>query len=164
MVLCCRLFSFFLPVKSFPGVRRMDADHTPAAAQKGITTVHGSAFECRLSSETCSLLYLNPPYDSELGPHSNKRMELVFLEHCYRWVTSEGVLVFVIPTTALDPCARLLASQFDRLSVFRSNTQNQCGSSRWSYSVSERSRIYVEIRKGGDVLVRLATGRVTSLP
>jgi hypothetical protein len=62
---------------------------------------------------------LNPPYDSELGPHSNQRMELVFLDHCYRWVMTEGVLVFVIPTTALGPCARLLASQFDRLSVFR---------------------------------------------
>ena len=70
-------------------------------------------------AETCSLLYLNPPYDSEFGPHSNKRMELVFLEHCYRWVTSEGVLVFVVPAPAVGTCARLLASQFDRISVFR---------------------------------------------
>lgn len=46
-------------------------------------------------------------------------MELVFLEHCFRWVITEGVLVFVIPVTALGPCARLLASQFERLSVFR---------------------------------------------
>ena len=70
-------------------------------------------------AETCSLLYLNPPYDTEFGPHSNKRMELVFLEHCYRWVTSEGVLVFVVPAPAVGTCARLLASQFDRLCVFR---------------------------------------------
>ena len=97
----------------------LDADRAAAAAQEGIATVHGSAFECRVQSETCSLLYLNPPYDSELGLHSNQRMELVFLDHCYRWVTTEGVLVFVIPTTALSPCARLLASQFDGVSVFR---------------------------------------------
>jgi hypothetical protein len=70
-------------------------------------------------AETCSLLYLNPPYDSEFGPHSNKRMELVFLEHCYRWVTSEGVLVFVVPAPAVGTCARLLAAQFERISVFR---------------------------------------------
>src|SRR5271157_2029136 len=70
----------------------LDADRAAAAGATGITTVHGSAFECRILAETCSLLYLNPPYDSEFGPHSNKRMELVFLEHCYRWVTSEGVL------------------------------------------------------------------------
>ena len=59
----------------------LDADRDAAAAEKGIATVHGSAFECRVLAETCSLLYLNPPYDSEFGPHSNKRMELVFLEH-----------------------------------------------------------------------------------
>ena len=97
----------------------LDADRAAAAVRNGISTVHGSAFECRVQSETCSLLYLNPPYDSELGPHSNQRMELVFLDHCYRWLMTEGVLVFVIPTTALGPCARLLASQFERLSVLR---------------------------------------------
>ncbi|HZD31168.1 MAG TPA: DUF6094 domain-containing protein, partial [Candidatus Angelobacter sp.] len=97
----------------------LDAYRAGAAAQKGIATVHGSAFECRVLAETCSLLYLNPPYDSEFGPHSNKRMELVFLEHCYRWVISEGVLVFVVPAPVVGTCARLLASQFDRLSVFR---------------------------------------------
>jgi len=65
------------------------------------------------------LLYLNPPYDTELGPHHNRRMELVFLEHCYRWVKTDGVLVFVIPVAALNSCARLLASQFDRVKLFR---------------------------------------------
>ena len=72
-----------------------------------------------MPAESCSLLYLNPPYDSEFGPHSNKRMELVFLEHCYRWVISEGVLVFVVPAPAVGTCARLLAAQFNPLSVFR---------------------------------------------
>jgi hypothetical protein len=55
----------------------LDADRAAAAADKGIAIVHGSAFECRVLAETCSLLYLNPPYDSEFGPHSNKRMELL---------------------------------------------------------------------------------------
>src|SRR5271166_4724638 len=83
----------------------LDADRATAAAENGIAAVHGSAFECRVLAETCSLLYLNPPYDTEFGPHSNKRMELVFLEHCYRWVTSEGVLVFVVPAPAVGTCA-----------------------------------------------------------
>jgi hypothetical protein len=97
----------------------LDADRAAACAQSGIATVYGSTFECRVPAETCSLLYLNPPYESELGPHSNQRMELVFLEHCFRWVMTEGVLVFVIPVTVLGACARLLASQFERISVFR---------------------------------------------
>jgi hypothetical protein len=97
----------------------LDADRAAAATEMGIAAVHGSAFECRVSAETCSLLYLNPPYDNEFGPHSNKRMELMFLEHCYRWVTSEGMLVFVVPAPAVGTCASLLASQFDRICVFR---------------------------------------------
>lgn len=97
----------------------LDADRADVALEKGIATVHGSAFECRVPAESCSLLYLNPPYDTELGPHSNDRMELVFLEHCFRWVVSHGVLVFVIPVTALGRCARLLAAQFERIAVFR---------------------------------------------
>ena len=97
----------------------LDADRAASCAAKRIATVHGSAFECRVAAESCSLLYLNPPYDCELGPHSNQRMELVFLEHCYRWVMTDGMLVFVVPSTALAPCARLLTSQFDRITVWR---------------------------------------------
>ena len=97
----------------------LDADRAASCTAKGIPTVHGSAFECRIPAESCSLLYLNPPYDTELGPHSNQRMESVFLEHCYRWVRTDGVLVFVVPSLALAPCARLLASQFDHVTVWR---------------------------------------------
>ena len=97
----------------------LDTDRAAAAAARGIATVHGSAFETRAAAESCALLYCNPPHDTELGPHSNQRMELVFLDHCYRWLKTAGVLVFVIPATALGTCARLLASQFERLSVYR---------------------------------------------
>jgi len=97
----------------------IDADRAAACTQKGIPTVHGSAFECKVQSESCALLYLNPPYDTEFGPHNNRRMESIFLDHCYRWVKTDGVLVFVIPIAALNSCARLLASQFDRINVFR---------------------------------------------
>ena len=97
----------------------LDADRAATSVQRGIATVHGSGFECRVLAETCSLLYLNPPYDNEFGPHSNKRTDLVFLEHCYRWVITEGVLVFVVPAPAVGTCARLLTAQFDRISGFR---------------------------------------------
>jgi hypothetical protein len=97
----------------------LDADRAAAAAAKGVAIIHGSTFECKVLAESCSLLYLNPPYDCEFGPHSNKRMELVFLEHCYRWVATEGVLVFVVPAPAVGTCARLLTAQFDRVCVYR---------------------------------------------
>ena len=75
----------------------LDADRAAACAQKGIETVHGSAFECRVPAESCSLLYLNPPYDTELGPRNNMRMELVFLEHCFRWVIAEACWCLSFP-------------------------------------------------------------------
>ena len=119
----------------------LDADRAEAAKRNGVTTVHGSALECRVPAESCSLLYLNPPYDSEFGPHSNKRMELVFLEHCYRWVTSEGVLVFVVSAPAVGTCARLLASQFDRIASFDSNIWSPSASTRSWCLADERSRM-----------------------
>src|SRR5664280_3036803 len=57
----------------------LDADRAAAATEMGIATVHGRAFECRVLAETCSLLYLNPPYDNEFGPHSNKTVSYTHL-------------------------------------------------------------------------------------
>ena len=139
-----------------PAGIELDADRATAAATKGIATVHGSAFECRVLAETCSLLYLNPPYDNEFGPHSNKRMELVFLEHCYRWVITEGVLVFVVPAPAVSTCARLLAAQFDRVSVFRLQHPE---SIRFNQVVVFGRRKKAHLRgepKGAEELVRIA--------
>lgn len=97
----------------------LDADRAAATAARGIATTHGSTFESHLPAGSCSLLYLNPPYDVEMGRHSNQRLELVFLDHCYGWLKTAGVLIFVIPEVALTPCAKRLASQFERISVFR---------------------------------------------
>jgi hypothetical protein len=97
----------------------LDADRAAAAAARGIPTTQGSTFESHFPSGCCSLLYLNPPYDVEVGNHSNQRLELVFLDHCYAWLKTAGVLIFVIPDNALSQCAKRLASQFERISVFR---------------------------------------------
>jgi hypothetical protein len=64
-------------------------------------------------------LYLNPPYDSEIGSIGNSRMERLFLEHTFRWLVMEGVLVLVIPFERLHECAGVLSSHFDRLNIFR---------------------------------------------
>jgi hypothetical protein len=46
-------------------------------------------------------------------------LELVFLEHSYRWLKAGGVLLFVIPQMRLEKCARLLTEHFTDLRVFR---------------------------------------------
>jgi hypothetical protein len=46
-------------------------------------------------------------------------MEAVFLEHTYRWLTMEGVLILVIPFERLHDCVGILSSHFASLAVFR---------------------------------------------
>ena len=63
--------------------------------------------------ESFSFLYLNPPYDSEIGSMDNKRMEFLFLEHTYRWLVESGVLLMVVPQSRLDSSIPLLAEGFE---------------------------------------------------
>ncbi len=97
----------------------IDANRAEQARSLGIDTLQASTFDVRSPAEAFSLLYLNPPYDFEIGETSNQRLELVFLEHTYRWLKPGGVLVFVIPQPQLRPCARILSEHFTDLSVFK---------------------------------------------
>lgn len=105
------------PVRRY-GVE-LDAEHARIASAKEIETIQGNAFDAIAKAESFSLLYLNPPYDSEIGSIGNRRMEAVFLEQTYRWLTMEGVLVLVIPFERLHDCAGILTSHFGALNVFR---------------------------------------------
>ena len=80
----------------------LDAARAATAAAAGITTIQGSTFDTHSKVERFSLLYLNPPYDSEIGSLSNRRMEELFLDHTFRWLRIGGVLVFVIPFERLE--------------------------------------------------------------
>jgi hypothetical protein len=97
----------------------IDANRAEQARALGIETLQADAMDVRCLSEAVSLLYLNPPYDWESGESNNQRLELVFLEHTYRWLTTGGALIFVIPQPRLAKCARLLAEHFIDLRVFR---------------------------------------------
>jgi hypothetical protein len=97
----------------------LDAERALVAQSKGIETIQGNAFDAVAKPESFSLLYLNPPYDSEIGQVANNRMERLFLDHTYRWLAMDGVLVMVIPFERLMDCAGLLSSHFTVLNVFR---------------------------------------------
>jgi len=97
----------------------IDANRAEQARVLGIETLHANTMDVRCPAESVSLLYLNPPYDFETGQTDNQRLELVFLEHTYRWLRPGGVLVFVIPQPQLRPCARLLSEHFADLLVYR---------------------------------------------
>ncbi len=97
----------------------LDAERASSASRAGIETTHGNLFDAHAKVESFSLLYLNPPYDSEIGSLNNQRMELLFLEHVYRWLVPGGVLFFVIPEKRLSVCLPLLASNFTEFRLFR---------------------------------------------
>jgi hypothetical protein len=97
----------------------LDAERALSASAKGIVTIQGNTFDAIAKPESFSLLYLNPPYDSEIGSVGNNRMERLFLEHTFRWLVMEGVLVLVIPFERLHECAGILSSHFTGLNIFR---------------------------------------------
>ena len=97
----------------------IDANRAEQANGLGVDTLHADSMDVRCPAESLSLLYLNPPYDLEIGHSNNQRLELVFLEHTYRWLKPNGVLIFVIPQPQLKSCARILSEHFSDLSVYR---------------------------------------------
>ena len=97
----------------------LDAERACIARSEGIETIQGNTFDAVAKVESFSLLYLNPPYDSEIGPIGNRRMEAVFLEHTFRWLRMEGILILVIPFERLHDCTGILSSHFGSLKVFR---------------------------------------------
>ena len=97
----------------------LDAARAQAAVAAGLDTIQGSIFDTHARVESFSLLYLNPPYDSEIGAMGNQRMEYLFLEHTYRWLAVGGVLLLVIPLDRLSACVQLLAAHFTDLRTFR---------------------------------------------
>lgn len=105
------------PVRRY-GVE-LDAERARIASASGIETIQGNTFDAVVRPESISLLYLNPPYDSEIGSIGNRRMETVFLEHTYRWLVMCGVLILVIPFERLHDCSGILSSHFAALNVFR---------------------------------------------
>src|SRR6267154_3375976 len=98
----------------------LDGSRALEASSLGIKVWHADTLEMRCPAESMSLLYLNTPYDFEVGPGgTNKRMELVFLKHTGRWLKATGVLLFVIPQPRLKECARTLAELFTNIQVYR---------------------------------------------
>lgn len=67
-----------------------------------------------------NLLYLNPPYDSG-GEDGDKRLEFTFLKKASYWLQPGGVLVFLVPMTALltKDMVSYLSSTYDRMLVTR---------------------------------------------
>src|SRR3981189_3338667 len=56
----------------------LDAERARQAQSAGKKPLEGTLFAVISKVERFSLLYLTPPYDSEVGPSGNKRMKFLF--------------------------------------------------------------------------------------
>jgi hypothetical protein len=97
----------------------LDSTRAQQAIEAGVSTIHGNIFGASAASESFSLLYLNPPYDSEIGSFDNKRMEYLFLNYTFRWLVPGGLLLFVVQQQQLQPCVPLLSAHFGWFRVLR---------------------------------------------
>jgi hypothetical protein len=97
----------------------LDTARAEEAATSGIRMIQGNTFDAQAKVESFSLLYLNPPYDSEIDLSGNRRMERLFLEHTHRWLVQHGVLVLVIPFERFADCASIIAGGFAQVTAFR---------------------------------------------
>ena len=97
----------------------LDANRAVSAKESGIQTIQGNVFDVRARVERLSFLYLNPPYDFEVGPRSNERMEKLFLGHTYAWLKPKGVLLMVIPCKAVFDVSDTLSTRFKDIAIYR---------------------------------------------
>ncbi len=97
----------------------LDAHRASEARKLVDEVIQGNAFDCHAPAESFSLLYLNPPYDFEVSEGKNQRMERLFLEHCYRWLRPNGVLVMVVPFDQIHNCRSVLTTQFRDKAIYR---------------------------------------------
>jgi len=103
----------------------LDAGRAEQARNSGVAVIHGNCFDVQCPVESFSMIYLNPPYDFEIGEQRSERMERLFLEHVYRWLKRGGILVMVIPGRYIHDCSQILAHQFRDVRVYRL-TEPEC--------------------------------------
>jgi len=97
----------------------LDAYRAEQAKKLISNAIQGNALEVHCPVESLGCVYCNPPYDWTVGSTDNRRTELVFLSHIYRWLKPGGISVLVIPGERLAECSHILASQFRDVRVYR---------------------------------------------
>ena len=97
----------------------LDAGRAKEARSRACEVVHGNCFDVQCPVESFSLIYLNPPYDFEIGEGNSQRMERLFLEHVYRWLRPGGVIILVVPGPRIVECSVVLSVHFRDVRVHR---------------------------------------------
>lgn len=115
---CCGTGSaLFLMTSSSPCSRfgiEVDKVRAKVAESTFFTVLHGD-FESAIIEGECQLLYLNPPYDQEVG--TRVRVEEAFLERGAPCLSPGGVLILAIPFRVLAGVLKTLCSRFHSIRI-----------------------------------------------
>jgi Uncharacterised methyltransferase family (DUF6094) len=109
----------------------VEYDHERAHAARSWLDVaaHCDVHDMSIKAKSFGLLFLNPPYGdmvkdkaglSEVNEAGGReRLEKMFYRKTVPWLSADGVMVLIVPSTALDTeLSELIARQFTRVSVF----------------------------------------------
>ena len=120
---CCGTGAALVTITENSASRRYGIEldsHRAVEARKTLDEViQGNAFDAKAPVESFSLLYLNPPYDFEVGEGKNQRMEKLFLEEFFRLLKPGGVLALVIPFDRIYECRNIVSPHFKDKSIYR---------------------------------------------
>ena len=99
-----------VPIETY-GVE-LHRDRAEEAEKRLDRALAADLFSTSIANGQFGLLLLNPPYDYD---GEKKRAEHAFLTHCTRYLTEDGLLVFIVPKQRLAVSARYLASHYGRM-------------------------------------------------
>lgn len=99
----------------------LDEKRYQIARQNVDHMLYGDAlFDIKSTHAAFSCLYLNPPYDWTKDIEGNSvRVEKLFLEATAKYLKRKGLLIFVVPKTALTNCAKSLSYHYKKIKMFR---------------------------------------------
>jgi len=106
------------------GIELSEARATDGSTRGTLSTmVHADAFDVGVTKRSCSLLFLNPPYDHEVTTDSNefqkkKRLEETFLRTYLSVLQPDGLLIYIVPRhiIAKETVARYISNNINLLS------------------------------------------------
>ena len=102
----------------------LDSRRAADAADRLDFVIQGDIESCIIQPKQVGLLFLNPPYGyaaaDQLGNDRTKRLEEVFFRLTVPSLQENGILVLIVPTTALtDAFTQEIASHFTQVQMFK---------------------------------------------
>ncbi|NKE72881.1 DUF6094 domain-containing protein [Candidatus Manganitrophus noduliformans] len=94
----------------------LDRNRAAISREKLSSVLRADALTARVSAESFSFLFLNPPYDQD----ERRRLEHQFLVHSTPWLVPRGLLVYIIPQGRYPTVTlRYLAAWYEGIRLFR---------------------------------------------